>query len=97
VDVKASLAPLGVSALAYGEIALEDADRSWGDGAVLLGVVAAPWSRAPASLRYEYAAFGGAARWCAWCDTLPAYWHRHTRFQSGWRVDDELLGHPLGG
>ena len=96
-DVRASLAPLGVPLMAYGEIGLEDKDRSWGDGAVLAGLVAAPRLRLPVSVRYEYAAFGDPARWCAWCDTLPAFWYRHARFQSVWRVGDELLGHPLGG
>ncbi|MDP2957409.1 MAG: lipid II flippase MurJ [Longimicrobiales bacterium] len=97
LDVRASLAPLGVPVMAYGEVGLEDKDRSWGDGAVLAGLMAAPRLRLPLSIRYEYAAFGDPARWCAWCDTLPAFWYQHARFQSGWRVGDELLGHPLGG
>jgi len=97
LDVRASLARAGLPVLAYGEVALEDKDRSWGDGAVLAGVLVAPRTRTPVSFRYEYAAFGDPARWCAWCDTLPAFWYNHARFQSGWRVEDELLGHPLGG
>jgi putative peptidoglycan lipid II flippase len=97
LDVRASLARAGLPVLLYGEAALEDKDRSWGDGAVLAGVLLAPRTRAPVSFRYEYAAFGDPARWCAWCDTLPAFWYNHARFQSGWQVGDELLGHPLGG
>ncbi|HSW31956.1 MAG TPA: lipid II flippase MurJ [Longimicrobiales bacterium] len=97
LDVRTSLARAGLPVLAYGEMALEDKDRSWGDGAVLAGVLLAPPSRVPVSFRYEYAAFGDPARWCAWCDTLPAFWYNHARFQSGWRVGNELLGHPLGG
>ncbi|MHB1194131.1 MAG: capsule assembly Wzi family protein, partial [Longimicrobiales bacterium] len=97
LDVRASLARAGLPALAYGEMALEDKDRSWGDGAVLAGVLVAPRARVPVSFRYEYAAFGDPGRWCAWCDTLPAFWYNHARFQSGWQVGDELLGHPLGG
>jgi hypothetical protein len=97
VDVRASLAGAGFPVMAYGELALEDKDRSWGDGAVLVGVLAAPRARFPLAFRYEYAAIGDPARWCSWCDTLPAFWYNHARFQSGWRVGDELLGHPLGG
>lgn len=96
-DVRASLSALGVPALAYGELGLEDKDRSWGDAAVLAGVLVAPSPRLPLGVRYEYAAFGDPARWCGWCDTLPAYWYRHTRFQGGWEVEGDLLGHPLGG
>ena len=95
-DVRGSLAGLGLPALAYGELGLEDKDRSWGDPAVMAGLLVAP-SSAPVGIRYEYAAFGRPARWCPWCDTLPAFWYQHTRFQSGWQVGDQLLGHPLGG
>ena len=42
-------------------------------------------------------AFGRGARVCAWCDTLPAFWYQHVRFQSGWHAGAELLAHPLGG
>ncbi|MEQ8330594.1 MAG: lipid II flippase MurJ [Longimicrobiales bacterium] len=97
-DVRGSLAGAGVPAVLYGEIALEDNERSFGDGAALAGVlVDAPAGRSMVSVRYEYAGIGDAGRWCRWCDTLPAFWYQHTRFQDGWRVGDELLGHPLGG
>src|SRR5690606_11343321 len=76
---------------------LEDQQRSWGDPAVLAGVVAAWDPGFPLAARYEYVAFGEAARICPWCDTLPAFWYQHTRFQGGWRAGDDLLGHPLGG
>lgn len=96
-DARVSLAPLGLPALAWAEIGLEDKDRSWGDGALQAGLVAAPWGDLPVAFRYEYTAFGDPARWCAWCDTLPAFWYQHARFQDGWQVEGELLGHPLGG
>ena len=92
-----SAAGIGAPLLAYAELGLEDADRSWGDPALLAGVLWAPPSPVPLALRYEYVAFGRSARVCGWCDTLPAYWYQHVRFQSGWRVADQLLGHPLGG
>ena len=97
VDVRASLAPLGLPALAYGEVGWEDADRSWGDPGLVAGVLLAPRLDLPATLRYEYAAFGRGARLCGWCDTLPAFWYRHNRFQDGWTAAGQPLGHPLGG
>lgn len=97
LDLRVSAAPLGAPALVYGEVALEDNARSWGDGAVLVGALLAPSSGIPLGIRYEYVGFGPPGDWCAWCDTLPAFWYGHTRFQSGWRVREDLLGHPLGG
>jgi hypothetical protein len=97
LDVRISLAGLGTPAQAYAEVGVEEADRSWGDPALIAGIVLALSAPAPLALRYEYVAFGRGARFCASCDTLPAFWYQHTRFQSGWRAGDELLGHPLGG
>ena len=97
LDVRASAAPAGLPLLMYAELSWEDADCSWGDPELVAGVLTAPASPLPIALRYEYAAFGSVARWCAWCDTLSAFWYQHTRFQSGWRVGDDLIGYPLGG
>lgn len=97
LEVRASLAGLGLPAVAYGELAFEDPDRSFGDPAALAGILVLARAAPTVAVRYEYAAFGKAARLCAWCDTLPAYWYRHTRFQSGYTLDGRLLGHPLGG
>ena len=97
LDVRASFASLGLPALAYAEMGWEDWSRSWGDPALLAGLLVAPRAPFPLTLRYEYAAFGAPARLCGGCDTLPAYWYRHVRFQDGWVVDGALLGHPLGG
>ena len=97
VDVHVSLATVGAPVLAYAELGWEDADRSWGDPALVAGLLLALAAPLPAEIRYEYAAFGGDARLCGWCDTLPAFWYQHTRFQSGWQAGGDLLGHPLGG
>ena len=97
VDVRISTASIGVPALAYGEMGWEDSDRSWGDPGLVAGILLALAAPIPAAVRYEYAAFGADARLCGWCDTLPAFWYQHTRFQSGWQAGGELLGHPLGG
>ena len=97
LDVRVSLARAGVPVLAYAEAGWEDADRSWGDPALIAGLLWAVASPSPISLRYEYVAFGSGARLCVWCDSLPAFWYQHTRFQSGWQTEDGLLGHPLGG
>lgn len=97
VEVRASLAGAGVPAVAYGELAIEDAQRSLGDPAVLAGILLLARARPTLAIRYEYTAFGTPARICPWCDTLPAYWYWHRRFQSGYAVDGSLLGHPLGG
>ena len=97
LDVRFSLARAGIPVLAYAEVGWEDADRSWGDPALLAGLLWAAAAPLPLTLRYEYVAFGGGARLCTWCDTLPAFWYQHTRFQSGWQTGDGLLGHPLGG
>ena len=97
LDVRLSLAGAGVPVLAYTEVGWEDTDRSWGDPALLAGLLWAAPSALPLAFRYEYVAFGAGARLCAWCDSLPAFWYQHTRFQSGWRTEDGLLGHPLGG
>ena len=97
LDVRLSLARAGVPLLAYAEVGWEDTDRSWGDPALLAGLLWAAAAPLPISLRYEYVAFGSGARLCVWCDSLPAFWYQHTRFQSGWQTGDGLLGHPLGG
>ncbi len=97
LDARVSLASAGLPLQLQAEVALEDNERSWGDGAVHLGALLAPRTRVPLALRYEYVGVGDPGRWCAWCDTLPAFWYQHTRFQGGWRVGEELLGHPLGG
>ena len=97
LDVRVSAAGIVAPLLAYAEFGVEDTDRSWGDPALLAGVLWAPAFSVPLALRYEYVAFGRGARLCGWCDTLPAYWYQHVRFQNGWRVGDRLLGHPLGG
>ena len=95
--MRAGWSGVGIPLLTYLELGWDDADRSWGDPGVLAGALWAPGAAFPLALRYEYVAFGAAARWCRWCDTLPAYWYQHVRFQSGWRAGSELLGHPLGG
>lgn len=97
LEARASLAALGLPAVVYGELAFEDPDRSFGDPAVLAGMLLLARGAPAIALRYEYAAFGKAARLCGWCDTLPAYWYWHRRFQSGYTLDGQLLGHPLGG
>jgi len=51
-DVRAGLSGVGIPALAYAEIGLEDKDRSWGDGAVLAGVLVSPAAALPLSVRY---------------------------------------------
>ena len=97
LDVRAAWSGLGLPLLTYVEVGWEDADRSWGDPGLIAGALWAGAGRVPLALRYEYVAFGHGARWCPWCDTLPAYWYRHVRFQSGWQAGAEPLGHPLGG
>lgn len=94
-EARASLAGAGVPALVYAEMAFEDPDRSFSDPAIVAGLLAR--LRPEIAIRYEYAAFGQGARICSWCDTLPAYWYYHRRFQSGYQVDHGALGHPLGG
>ena len=73
LDVRVSAAGIGAPLLAYAEFGVEDTDRSWGDPALLAGVLWAPAFPVPLALRYEYVAFGRGARLCGWCDTLPAY------------------------
>jgi hypothetical protein len=97
LDARVSWARLGVPVLTYAELGWEDLQRSWGDPGLIAGALWAPSAALPFTVRYEYAAFGRDARVCGWCDTLPAFWYQHVRFQSGWREGDELLGHPLGG
>ncbi|MBI4538686.1 MAG: hypothetical protein HY704_04145 [Gemmatimonadetes bacterium] len=97
IEARISLDALELPALVYGELAFEDPDRSFGDPAILAGLLAVIRDRPTLALRYEYAAIGRAARICSWCDTLPAYWYWHRRFQSGYVVEGRLLGHPLGG
>ncbi|MBI4521052.1 MAG: hypothetical protein HY701_09445 [Gemmatimonadetes bacterium] len=94
-EARATLAGVGVPALVYAEMAFEDLDRSFSDPAIVAGLLAL--IRPEIAMRYEYAAFGRGARICSWCDTLPAYWYYHRRFQSGYQVDRGPLGHPLGG
>jgi peptidoglycan biosynthesis protein MviN/MurJ (putative lipid II flippase) len=97
VDVRTAWSGLGAALVTYAELGWDDADRSWGDPGLIAGALWAPTAPWPITLRYEYVAFGSSARWCGWCDTLPAFWYQHVRFQSGWRAGPELLGHPLGG
>jgi hypothetical protein len=97
LDVRASWSRLDVPLVTYLELGWEDGARSWGDPGLVAGVLWALSGPTPIALRYEYVAFGAGARWCRWCDTLPAYWYQHVRFQSGWQSGSELLGHPLGG
>lgn len=97
VDLRMSLSALGPPVLLYGEIGLDDLARSWGDGAVVAGLLFSPRTHVPLSLRYEYTGIGRSGRWCPFCDTRPTYWYQHTRFQSGWTTGKGLLGHPLGG
>jgi hypothetical protein len=97
LDARVAWAGAGVPLLTYLELGFDDADRSWGDPGLVAGALLAPAASLPLALRYEYVAFGRAARWCGWCDTLPVFWYQHVRFQSGWQAGDELLGHPLGG
>ncbi len=97
LDVRVSLASVGLPLLATAELGWEDRDRSWGDPGLIAGLLWAGRAPLPVTLRYEYVAFGRAARLCSWCDTLPAFWYQHVRFQSGWRAGGDLLGHPLGG
>ncbi len=97
-DARGSLAGWGVPLVAYGEVALEDNERSFGDGAVQVGAILdVPVPAGLLAVRYEYTGIGPAGRWCSWCDTLPAFWYQHTRFQDGWQAGGDLLGHPLGG
>jgi hypothetical protein len=98
VDVRVSWAGAGLPVTTYAELGFDDAERSWGDPGLIVGALLAGAAPIPVALRYEYAAFGSAARLlCSWCGTLPVFWYQHVRFQGGWRADGELMGHALGG
>ena len=58
LDLRLSLARAGAPVLVYAELGWEDFNRSWGDPALLAGVLWAAAAPFPLTLRYEYVAFG---------------------------------------
>ncbi|MFW6079236.1 MAG: capsule assembly Wzi family protein [Gemmatimonadota bacterium] len=50
------------------------------------------------SARYEYTAFGEAARVCGFCDAQRRNWYRHSGVRPAYVAGGgRLIGHPLGG
>lgn len=81
----------------YVSLGFEDPQSLWEDPGLVAGILI-PWNVGGGVLatRYEYQAFGSAARWCGPCTASSHRWYSQREY-GPYQTEDVLIGSSLGG